>query len=164
MKLKIANINLYEGGLLADNLQQFITEQNSDIWCFQEVFNGTEKSLPKNYRSIEVLKSLLPNYHFSFAPELLSQTKVGDIDIGNAIFSRYPIIETAITFISGEYGSFLAKPASKDWSVHPKNMQLASIKVENSLLNIFNLHGVWGLDGGDTPLRLEMSKKIVTEI
>jgi endonuclease/exonuclease/phosphatase family metal-dependent hydrolase len=164
MNVKIINLNLYEGGLLEENIHKFITEQNADIWCFQEVFNSTEKSLPKKYRSIEVLKNLLPNYHFNFAPELLSQAKVGNIDIGNAIFSRYPISRTKTTFISGEYGSFPAKPAHKDWSVHPKNMQLATIEVGESFLNIFNLHGVWGLDGKDTPLRLEMSKKIVTEI
>jgi endonuclease/exonuclease/phosphatase family metal-dependent hydrolase len=164
MKLKIINLNLFEGGLFFDKILAFIEEQNADILCFQEVFNGEDTKLPQNYRSIEILQKALPNFEHTFAPEMLSVTDHGKIALGNALFSRYPITATNTTFLSEKYGEYPAKPKNNDWSRHPKNMQHAKINAHGHILNVFNLHGIWGLDGGDTPQRLEMSKRIIEQI
>lgn len=162
--MKILNLNLYEGGLFFDQVLNFIKTENPDIFCLQEVYNGQDSELPIHFRSIEVLTQAFPSYYFYFSPELLSVTPLGKIDVGNAIFSRFPFIKTETHFFSIPYGEHQQKPANHDWSKNPKNMQLCEIEIEGKTLTVVNLHGVWGLDGGDNPARLAMSRVIINQV
>lgn len=168
MTLKVLNLNLYEGGLLLDAATEFIKNENPDIFCLQEVYNGLDKSQPASFRSIELLTAAFPEYHYFFSPELFSDTPVGKIDVGNAIFSKLPFTKTETHFFGIPYGEHPQKPTNKDWSKNPKNMQLVEISLDETFgkktTTICNLHGVWGLDGGDNPARLAMSAVIVDQI
>lgn len=164
MPLKALNLNLYEGGLLLEAAIAFIKAENPDIFCLQEVYNGLGSSLAPNFRSIELLTAAFPDYHYFFSPELLSVTPVGKIDVGNAIFSRFPFTRTETHFFGIPYSEHPQKPTTKDWSKNPKNMQLIEFAFNNQIITIANLHGVWGLDGGDNPARLAMSEVIVSQI
>jgi endonuclease/exonuclease/phosphatase family metal-dependent hydrolase len=164
MKIKLISLNLYEGGLFFENIMAFFVKEQPDILCLQEVFNSSDNSLAKNFRSLEVLQNLLPKYFFYFSPESKSTTDVGKIDIGNAIFSRFPIIEKSTHFFNGTYGISQQRRADHDWTQDPKNMQHCVIQVHKQHINVFNLHGIWGLDGGDNEARLLMSEIIVDKI
>ncbi len=164
MKLKFITLNLYEGGLLFDNIEEFLKKENPDFIAFQEVNNGTDPKLPKNLRSMQVLSELLPEYHNFFAPEILLRYPEGKIDIGNAIFSRFPITNEETIFLNVPYGEYDPAPIGGDFSKHPKNMQCCEVVVGNTYLTLCNLHGIWGLDGADTDDRLKMSQLIVDQI
>lgn len=164
MSLKILNLNLFEGGLFFDSAIKFITDEDPDIFCLQEVYDGHSSDLPPNLQSIEVLKTAFPNYSYYFSPELFSVTPMGKIDVGNAIFSKLPLVKKETHFFSIPYGEHPQKPANYDWSSHPKNMQVCQVEYQKQLLTIANLHGVWGLDGGDNPARLFMSNVIVEQL
>ena len=164
MNLKFISLNLYEGGLLFDNISTFLKAENADIIAFQEVNNGVDPKLPSNLRSIQVLSELLPDYHHFFAPEILLRYPEGKIDIGNAIFSRFPISNEETIFLNIPYGEYDPVPIGGDFSKHPKNMQCCAVNVDDTTLKVCNLHGIWGLDGTDNEDRLKMSDLIVDQI
>jgi endonuclease/exonuclease/phosphatase family metal-dependent hydrolase len=164
MSVKILNLNLFEGGLFFDAALDFIKAENPDVFCLQEVYNGQGEELPLSFQSIKVLTKAFPEYDYYFSPELLSVTPVGKIDVGNCIFSRLPILKSETHFFNIPYGEHPQKPANHDWSGHPKNMQLCQVGFQGKTLTVANLHGVWGLDGGDNPARLAMSQVIVDQV
>jgi endonuclease/exonuclease/phosphatase family metal-dependent hydrolase len=161
MKLKILTLNIWQGGLLFDQVLNFIEQEHPDILCLQEVFDGKEKHLPMNYRTIEVLREKFPEYSASFTSAFLCNTEHGKIEQGNAVLSLLPIVSQHAVSLNHEYGEYDEYPADKDWSKDPKILQHCQVKVGEQLLNICNVHGVWDLHGGDTPSRLKMSEIIV---
>ncbi len=164
MQVKFISLNLYEGGLLFDNISTFLEEENPDIIALQEVNNGSDPRLPKNLRSMQVLSELLPDYSQFFAPEILVRYPEGKIDIGNAIFSKFPITKEETVFLNVPYGEYDTVPIGGDFSKHPKNMQCCEVSVGSSVLTVCNLHGIWGLDGTDTEERLTMSQLILEQV
>lgn len=164
MNIKIISLNLYEGGLLFDNISDFLITEQPDIVAFQEVNNGSDPELPINLRSIEELVKVLPQYQHFFAPEILLRYPEGKIDIGNAIFSKYPITETQTIFLNVPYGEYDVVPIGGDFSMHPKNMQCCRVHINKQTLLVCNLHGIWGLDGIDNNDRLKMSELIVKQV
>lgn len=164
MQFKLLNLNLYEGGTYLDNILKFFDQEKPDILCLQEIYNGTDPKLPCRLRTLENLKQHLPQHHYHYAPELAMDEDHGPIDVGNAIFSRFPIIKTKTTFLAHQYGTFKIPPPNYDWSIHPHNMHQAVININGTTINVFNLHGIWGRDGADNPTRLRMSQIIVDQI
>jgi endonuclease/exonuclease/phosphatase family metal-dependent hydrolase len=71
MTLKIICLNLWEGGILIDNIIAFLRQQNADVLLLQEVHSGTDPSLPRQHRSIQVLQEELDYPHSNFAPAML---------------------------------------------------------------------------------------------
>lgn len=168
MKIKVIDLNLFEGGLYFDNTKKFLKEENPDILCLQEVYDGKDKELKENLRTLEVLKKFLPSFYYHFAPEMLYIRKEGKFPLGNAIFSKFPIVKTNVTFYDipyGEYNAYLQNDNKFDFfSTLPKNLQYAQINLNGLKLNVFNTHGIWGRHGDDTKRRLEMGKTIVSQI
>lgn len=167
MKIKAITLNLFEGGIYFDNIEKFLKEENPDILCLQEAYNSKGKKLAKNFRSIEMLRKILPNYYYHFAPEFLHIRKEERIDMGNAIFSKFPIVETAITFYNSPYGEYEAHTECDnkyDFSVIPRNLQYAKIKLSGTDFSVFNTHGIWGYHGNDTERRLQMGEMIIRQI
>lgn len=163
MKIKILTINVWFGGKIWDPLLEFIKKENPDIVAMQEVYNGKDTSFPKNYRSFSELKKNLDFEYAIFAPEFIDERKIGDVEIGNAIFSKLPIIKQKISFYDGIYGKY-NKKKRVDFSIFPSNLQEVDITVRSIIIHLFNTHGVWGFDGEDNKKRLIMSNKIVEEI
>ena len=164
MKIKVISLNLYEGGLLFQQILDFFEQENPDILLLQEVNNGQNDQLPNHLRSMQVLSQALPNFHSFFSPEILLNRPEGKIDIGNAIFSRFPLRNQNTVFLNVEYGTYDPVPIGGDFSNHPKNLQTCEVALRNKNLTVGNLHGIWGLDGGDNPARLKMSQLIIEEI
>lgn len=164
MATKIISLNLFEGGVFWDNIVAFLTKENADILCLQEVFNGDTEQ-PLHLQTIKRLKKLLPDFYLYYAPELYEVRPDGQGDVGNAILSRWPLREEKKVFLHGAYQKIIRPTDEKSFSHYPKNMVSAVVEIPNqSLLHVFNLHGVWGLDGNDNSERLHMSETIVSEI
>lgn len=163
MKAKIVSLNLFEGGLFWENIEAFLLKEDPAVLCLQEVFNGDKKQ-PLSFQSITRLKELFPEYYFYYSPEMHETWPHGGGDIGNAIFSRFPIVDQKTIPLHRKYERIIRPKDEKDFSHYPKNLQHIVIEIDRKQLHILNLHGIWGLDGDDTPERLKMSKKIVDEI
>lgn len=164
MTIKFLNLNLLEGGLLFPEILKFIHAEQPDILSLQEVYNSQDPDLAPNFRSMEVLKQALPEHFFYYSPELLHRVPEGDIDIGNAIFSRFPIKASETHFFGIPYEMYSEEKRKHDYSQDPKNIQHVELDMKGKSLHVFNLHGIWGRHGYDTPARLLMSQIIVETI
>lgn len=163
MKVKILNLNLFEGGIFWENIQKFILRENPDILCLQEVFDG-DGAQPINFQTIPRLKAIFPNHHLFYSPELYEIWPHGAGDTGNAILTHLPIVEEKTIFIHRQYQRIIRPRDEKDFSHYPKNLQHAVVQIEDKNLHVCNMHGIWGFDGKDNPQRLDMGKKIIKEI
>lgn len=163
MKIKFISLNLFEGGILFDNVFDFLDKEKPDVVALQEVYDGKDIDLPKNLRSLEVLKEHFKSWDYHFAPEFLLVRDEGKIEIGNAIFSKFPINKTITKDFGIPYGEHPLVPPDGDFSTNPRNIQCCEVEVNKKTINVCNLHGIWGLSGEDSPERLKMSE-VITDL
>ena len=163
MTLKILSLNLWEGGILWDNIVKLLKREDPDIMCLQEAFNA-KPSAPLQFQTVSRMRELLPLHYHTYAPELYEIRPEGEGDTGNLLISKYPIAHSETIFLHGEYQK-ITRPDTIEFSHYPKNMQCALIHLPNNReLHIHNVHGIWGLDGSDSPERLRMSRIITTHV
>ncbi len=163
MVFKFINLNIWIGGKLLDSALDFLSKETADILTLQEACNGSRNELPKNERTIEILKNKLNYKYSSFSKCFMDEATQGKVDRGNAILSRFPIINTNDVFYDRPYGIY-SENRPQDFSILPKTIQYAEIQINNKILNVFNTQGIWGLDGDDNERRLQMSRIILNQI
>lgn len=163
MLLKCISLNLWNGGILFERAVEFLQKERADIVFLQEVYNGKSNLLDRRYRSFSLLKNLLKYQYEHFSPAYYRTVGSKQVQQGNAIYTNFPIISTAEIFYDIPY---------RQWNIHtvrdavlcPRNLQHVILKIGKIHLDVFNVHGIWGLHGRDTSKRLKMSKTIIKEI
>lgn len=163
MIIKFITLNLWQGGLLFDDIIAFIKKESPDIIALQEVYNEKNPQLKKHQQTLSVLQKELDYKYFFYSPAFLDERKKDTILNGNAIFSRYPIIANKTVFYDVMFGS-VSKSNLNDFAFTPRNLQQATIQTNDTILHIYNTQGIWGFDGKDNQRRLKMSQTIVNEI
>jgi len=187
MHLKIICLNVWIGGVLFEEIVDFLQKEQPDILFLQEVFLGEEESvseqskhhsnpqlppLPPQYRTYQVLKKRLGFAHGHFAPAFIEEVEttkgVGDsskleIPQGNAILSKYPLREVSVTHFDVPFGKRIDDYSAYAFS--PRNLQhVVATLPTGTDVHLLNTQGIWGEDGEDSPRRLEMGKKIIQEL
>ena len=117
----IANFTAKNGNTFHDPMMKFIKAQDADILCFQEFFECIDPKIVPSY-IYSVRQIGFP--YFYFAP--YSFTVGGKFQSGLAIFSRYPIKDTAF-FRSVTAG-------------HSEGFVYADIEIDSKKIRIFNTH------------------------
>ncbi len=164
MELKVLVLNLWNGGELFEAALSFIKQADADVVMLQEVYDGREPTLPKKFRSLSILRKQLGYLAHDYAPEFIDNRQEGRIPQGNAIFSKFPIIESQTIFFD--------RPLDENYVGLPENFPTISRNLQGVLLDtsagkvhVFNFHGVWDLNGEDfTEARKNMSKVIVKSV
>lgn len=162
MKLKVIQLNIWRGKLLTNALQ-FINEENPDIILLQEVYSTELSGMPVTHRLYQALQEKLPEYKSAYGAAFTDTTKLGDIESGNAIFSKFEILETTNTFFDVPYKTF-DEQSQTDFSYNPQTILGAKLDVNGVEVNAFSVHGIWGRDGLDSDRRLQMGKIIIEQI
>ena len=98
MQIIFLTLNVWNGGKLFDEIVAFIKKEDPDIVALQEMYNGTDPSLERQYRSFSEFKNALGYEHASFSPAFLDHLPPLPVEQGNAIYSKYPILSTVTTF------------------------------------------------------------------
>lgn len=164
MDIKIICLNLWEGGILIENIIDFLKKENADILMLQEVFNATTAEFPTQYHSIEILNERLNYEYYSFAPAVIDKVAEGEVINGNAIFSKHPINPKSVRFFDEPFRVRIAKDP-KEFPTTPRNLQHVSVVLPTAELNLFNFQGVWDMDGGKySPKRQKMGEVIAAAI
>lgn len=163
---KFLTLNLCHGGLLMDQLTEFLRVQVPDIMVFQEVNSARVSMAAPHFQSNSHLQRLFPSYFLAYDPGVainyLKENLL--VEQGNSTLSRYPIREHQLVYFASHYAQFDSpQPGEKpDYRIFPKFMQLSSLTLPNKKdLLVINLHGVWDFHGDDTPTRLAMTKTIL---
>jgi endonuclease/exonuclease/phosphatase family metal-dependent hydrolase len=167
MKIKFITLNTEHGGKLFDNIASFIREENPDIVTFQEIFDSKEQENEKRFRAFEEFGSafsdLLPFSAFKSSCFFINDDYEKGAEYGNAVFSKFEITKNEKTEINAPYG-IVDERGLYDYSEEPGILQCVTLSVAGIELNIFNLHGVWGHDGGDNQRRIAMANTILDKI
>ncbi|OIP57600.1 MAG: hypothetical protein AUK12_02870 [Candidatus Levybacteria bacterium CG2_30_37_29] len=155
MKIKFLTINILHGGTFWDNLVSFVHQQKPDIVFLQEVYNGHDQSLEKRFRTVDEFKKEFTFLsHAKFEPSLFD-TNMGNIEWGNAVFSKFPISSSKALFFD-----IPLKPSplveNEDPRQTPESMTCVEIDILGKILYGFNIHGIWDTHGNDTVRRFEM--------
>lgn len=167
--MKLISLNTW-GGKYFDPLIKFIKQhsQDTDIFCFQEIYNTT--SAVKQYKNIRAnllgeLIKILPDFRVFLSTEFSgfdsnSDPVDFDLTVGKAILVKNNIPINA----QGElliYGDKTEKSLNKDFSNLPITLQYINFSTNGKAFAVGNFHGT-SFPGSklDTKLRLEQSTKI----
>ncbi len=163
MTFKFLCLNLWEGGKLFDEVLAFIRIEQPDVIAFQEVCDGHDPLWERNFRSMEVLRKELAYPFDDFAPCFVKHGPSGKVVVGNAIFSRFPILDRGVTFFDIPFGE---RPEETEafYPITPRNLQRVALDINGESVQIFNTQGIWGTDGRDHARRLEMGRVIADEV
>lgn len=167
--MKLISLNVQCGKEL-ESLKRYLAKEieNTDIFCFQEVFDtsSSKKALKDGYHAnvYHELQEALPGYVGYFAPAQEGFDFFGPanfpISEGLAIFIKKSIKvdKTGNIFIFKSYNS---RSPDDDNSFMPRNLQYACFKKGNSSYVIANIHGLWNGKGKtDSPERIKQSEII----
>ena len=149
-----------------DSILDFLEHENADVVMLQEVLGSDDSTLPSHYRSLETLQQRLHYPHQDFAPSTYDKFLWGTMPNGNAVLSRFPISSRAVTPLYGEPN--IDNPRDpfdpKYYPMIPRNLQHVALDTPAGEVNVFNLQGVWDLDGDNvSPQRQKMSDVILRE-
>jgi endonuclease/exonuclease/phosphatase family metal-dependent hydrolase len=170
MTIKIVCLNLWNGGRLFNEARDFLLQEAADIYLLQEAYDGRGAHLEDRLRTVELLSQAFPDYHASFTACYLDvRVEEGDIDDGNLILSRWPVVSQNFIFTDLPYGRY-DQDSTTDFSNFPAGFQKVVIKIEGvqaevQLLTLLNVHGPVNLNGTlDTPRRLKFQADILQHL
>ncbi len=149
MTIKFISLNLWWGGNLFPQIIGFLRSEDADIIVLQEVYDGKDPSLPERLRTMDALKKELGYPYQEFALSHMMVLQEGTLPSGNAILSKYPIHDSSVTFLfKSTQSEYL--DVREQWPIFPRILQEAALDTPAGKVNVFNMHGVWDLDG-DSP-------------
>lgn len=161
MKVKVIQLNIWRGTLL-DSALAFFKEENPDIIFLQEVYDTKLPGMPKTHRLFSYLEEVLPEYKGAYGAAFTDITELGNIQSGNAIFSKFEIVDSKNTFFDRPYKTFNEQGVDPD--NNPQTILSVKLNVNGTELNVSSVHGIWGRDGRDSGRRLQMGETIISEI
>jgi endonuclease/exonuclease/phosphatase family metal-dependent hydrolase len=135
--MKIIQLNIW-GGKLGQQIIDFLRAENPDLVCLQEVNNLKGPSGYKFFATLDEIKEGVGFSDVFMSPTYSSRYMERNLEYGNAILSKFPIVSTKTVFTSREFVRNF--DTTKDGG-NIRNLQLAKVKVNGEPLNILNHHG-----------------------
>lgn len=146
MTVKFICLNLWWGGNLFPQILDFLRKEDADIVALQEVHDGKDPGLKERLRSMDVLKHELGYPYQEFSLSHMLTLPEGVLPSGNAILSKFPITDRSATVLfdstQGQY-----RDVPEQWPIFPRILQGAALDTPAGRISVFNMHGVWDLDG-----------------
>jgi endonuclease/exonuclease/phosphatase family metal-dependent hydrolase len=158
--MKIVTLNIWGGHELNPLMDFFRRNQDVDVFCLQEVFNGAKVTRPIHQESVmDILpriNAILPNHTAYFSPDQ-------DNEEGIAILvSNSHAVEK-----SGRGFVYRWENAMVDDNARTlgRSIQHVQLKVDGRRVSVVNVHGLWNGGGKtDTPDRIAQSTNIINFI
>lgn len=163
MDVKVVCLNTWHGGRLFEPMVDFLRAQDADILMLQEVFNDDNPELHPRFRAFTELPKLLGYAYTDFAPACTFVQPEGRIVEGNAVFSKFPLKSYEPLFFNEPYwDNYTDTP--ENYPLCPRNLQHVEAHTPVGPVHVFNLQGVWDLDGDNvSEKRLNMSRIIIEQ-
>ncbi|HEX3081984.1 MAG TPA: endonuclease/exonuclease/phosphatase family protein [Candidatus Saccharimonadia bacterium] len=162
MTIKFITVNVWHGGRLMDNLIKFLQAEDPDILVLQEAYNDPRPELSARFRTVETLQMAAGLPHASFAASFMHVMPDLRTDQGNAVLSKFELTPGAVTFFHTPYDPDYSEEGRTDFSRAPRNLQHVVAHTPAGDMNVFNLHGIWDLEGDRySPERARMTEAII---
>ncbi|MEI7603897.1 MAG: endonuclease/exonuclease/phosphatase family protein [bacterium] len=161
--MKLLQINIWQGRLMK-NFLKLIDEVQPDFITFQELCSsGNIES--KFFNNVEELEARF-NYSYKiFTPALSWSMMSYKIDFGNAIYSKYPIVDSNSIFTNLQYKDDFDL-STDDYNI--RNLVDAKVDIGGKIFHILTHHGihVHGSKEGDeeTFRQIKMIENYVSSI
>jgi endonuclease/exonuclease/phosphatase family metal-dependent hydrolase len=165
MKIKVLTLNVWHGGKLWDEMIGFLQSENPDVLLLQEAHAPLGATTIPQQRTLEEFRKLLDYPVDDFAPQYNWDFKGQRVAHGSAIFSKLPLIKRhRQVFIEYPFNeNFVDDP--KNYPTIPRNLEHLTLDAGGTAIDVFNLHGVWDLNGtNDSPQRMRMSEVVIQNV
>jgi endonuclease/exonuclease/phosphatase family metal-dependent hydrolase len=166
MRIKVITLNLWFGGELFDGVLDFLKQQDADVVLLQEVYNGEDPALKRQFRSMQVLKAELSYPYQDFIADYRDFDRTdGKAQRGNAILSRFPLVSHPPIFFGSPYSETYRDILGHYSQDCPRDVQHVVLGTPAGEVNVFNIHGAWDLDGDNYgEQRQAMSEAVIGAI
>lgn len=145
--MKLIQLNIWQGRILWQ-VAPFLKQHNPDIVCLQEIFSSPE-GVPNwdSFSGLETLQQALPELQYwFFAPLYSYSVQRRKVTSGNAIGSRYPIVDKQVFFTHGQYVD------EKDPTPNTRNAQSCKLSLSRNVqLGLVNHHAYWDKNPAGAP-------------
>lgn len=139
--MKVLQLNVWMGRLTRQ-IMPLIEREQPDIITAQEIFD-VEGSVPLPDRMFTLTQEILATgmfpYHY-FSATMTMQVAGKNADFGNAIFSKYPIVNAETIF---NYGSFVEGVTADTVQPNTRNAQFVTLAVDGVEMLVVNHHAYW---------------------
>lgn len=132
------------------------------MWLCKRYTAAIIQNLKKRLRTLHALKEEISYPYTAFAPAMTDTKDNLNLPWGNAVLSKFPITKERAIFFDIPFNEGKTTIATAEQA--PRNMLHVTIAMNNTTLNVFSIHGIWGKDGDDNPRRLAMSETIIKHI
>ncbi len=153
--MKLMTLNIW-GGHIRDPLLTFIkAHQETDIFCFQEVYHNAQNKVSSEDRPVSLnifseMQQLLPKHRGFFRP-------VVDQIYGIGMFVKNDIDVLG----EGEVAIHINSNYPGRGPTHSRNLQWLECCIQQQIYSILNVHGLWNGKGKtDCPERIAQSQRI----
>lgn len=166
--MRLLCLNVWGGRKFA-TLTKFVQEyrQETDIFCFQEVFHTSSnrrRAGKDRANLLDELTRLLPDFNYIYEPTERGYDNERnhypfDLTIGLATFVRKPfsIIKAESLYVFGKQFGM----QGDDFATAGRPVLVATVKAQDKSYVIANFHGLWNRNyRRDDPDRLEQSRKL----
>lgn len=155
--MKLISLNTW-GGILKDELREFILEQaaDTDIFCLQEIFHNAVNARKVlgdiDINLYDTLAELLPDYKGFYAP-----SQVDDEGLAFFVKPHFNINEVGDVFVHRHLNAM----ENEDGTTIGRNIQFLKFNNDRQDYTVINFHGLWNGGGKtDSPDRIEQSRNI----
>lgn len=161
MQIKVVSLNVWQGGRLLPEIVEFLKSEQADIVLIQEAYesNFTHED---RFRTVTVLKEKLGFRHADFAQAFVQDDPIGLIPQGNAVLTNFAIKKrTKYELSESTRDSYPDEP--EFWPIEPRILQHVALESPVGALNVFNVHGVWDLDGDNFSEQRQRMRDVILE-
>ncbi len=165
MLLKHLTLNTWTAQVPA--IWDFLKKEDADILTLQEVLHTEKPHQPESFYQYQKIFQELGLQYGAFGALYHLLLDEGEVEFGNAIFSKYPITSMKTIYFQKTYQDISwtkIKATGGNFSQAPMGMVSARITLPEKKLDTYSIHGVWGFDGEDSEARLAMADTILSEI
>jgi len=175
--MKIVNFNISIKINNANEVANYLKNQNAEIICLQEVVRPLEDGVVSIFRSEEVIrKALKKDYpYYFFAPEWVADIHYepdgkpdrifgGMAEQGKMILSKYPITHGYNYFYHKNYEFDRERKDFYLGNDHGRALQVCEINIDGKIIQVGNVHGVYTSDKKDTEKSLLQSSFIIEKL
>jgi endonuclease/exonuclease/phosphatase family metal-dependent hydrolase len=135
--MKIIQANIW-GGKLGQQIIDFLRAENPDFVCMQEVNDLKGRAGYKFFATLDEIKEAANFSEAFMSPTYSSRYMERELEYGNAILSKFPIVSAKTVFTRGQYKRNF-DIVQDDGNI--RNLQVATVEVDGKTLNILNHHG-----------------------
>lgn len=155
MKLKHIQINIYKGKYL-DSLILFLKKENPDFISMQEVTWGFLNHFED--KEVNLFEKLKDSLSMEGVCNFDWKVKGNVGSLGNAVFSKFPIIDYKVTVLrEPKEIDFEFVESEKGFPEAPRHFIDAICRVNNANVHVMSWHGAWTAPPVDTNETLRQS-------